>query len=93
MGKGDRVDRVGLSILELKKAQTCEEKKVQVEKLRELGEPRALPALRGLRGRGFGRLFRLGGTNTACMKKELPEAIKELEQKPGASSYRSGGGR
>jgi len=93
MGKGDRVDRVGLSILELKKAQTCEERKVQVEKLRDLGEPRALPALRGLRGRGFGRLFRLGGANTACMKKELPQAIKELEQKPGASSYRSGGGR
>jgi serine/threonine-protein kinase len=93
MGKGDSVDRVGLAMLELKKAQTCEEKKGFVEKLRDYGEPRALPALRGLRGRGIGRLFRLGASNTACMKTELAEAIKELEKKPGASAYRGGGGR
>jgi serine/threonine-protein kinase len=93
MGKGERVDRVGLAMLQLRKAQTCEEKKVLVEKLRDLGEPRALPALRALRGRSIGRLFRMGGGNTACMKKELPEAIKELEGKPGASGYKGGGGR
>jgi hypothetical protein len=93
MGKGDRVDNVGLAILELKKAPTCEEKKALVVKLQGYGEPRALPALRALRGRGgFGRLFRFsgrdGGASTACMKKELPEAIKELEKKPGAAEYR-----
>ena len=33
---------------------TCEEKKVLVEKLRELGDARALPALRALRGRAAG---------------------------------------
>jgi serine/threonine-protein kinase len=83
MGKGDRVDRVGLAMLQLKRARGCEEKKVFVEKLRDLGDPKALPALRDLRGRSIGGLFRLGGANTRCMKKELPAAIKELEGKSG----------
>jgi serine/threonine-protein kinase len=83
MGKGDRVDRVGLAMLQLKRARGCEEKKVFVEKLRDLGDPRALPSLRDLRGRSFGGLFRLGGANTRCMKKELPAAIKDLEAKAG----------
>ena len=83
MGKGDRVDRVGLAMLQLKRARGCEEKKMLVEKLRDLGNPRALPALRDLRGRSIGGLFRLGGANTRCMKKELPAAVKELEEKAG----------
>jgi tetratricopeptide (TPR) repeat protein len=81
MGKGDRVDRVGLAMLQLRKARGCEEKKMLVEKLRDLGDPRALSALRDLRGRSIGGLIRLGGGNTKCMKKELPAAIKELEDK------------
>jgi serine/threonine-protein kinase len=93
MGEGKRVDRVGLEILQLKKAQTCDEKKVSVIKLRDEGDPRALPALRALRGRSFGKLFRVGGTNTVCMKKELPDAIKELEKKSGAADYRTGASR
>ena len=85
MGKGARVDRVELSILGLKKAQTCEERKELVEKLRAAGDPRALPALKALRPRGNG-LSRLmsrlgGGAGVACMKKELADAIKELEEK------------
>jgi serine/threonine-protein kinase len=86
MGKGDKVDRVGLAALQLKKARGCEEKKVFVEKLRDLGDPRALPALRELRGRSIGGLFRLGGANTRCMRKELPAAIKELEAKGSPAS-------
>jgi tetratricopeptide (TPR) repeat protein len=85
MGKGDRVDRVALAMLQLKKAGSCEEKKMLVEKLRDYGEPRALPALRALRGLRIGRLIRFGGSDTRCMKKELPEAIKELEKKAGSS--------
>ena len=57
-----------------------------VEKLRDLGDPKALPALRDLRGRNIGGLFRLGGTNTRCMRKELPAAIKELETKTGGEA-------
>jgi eukaryotic-like serine/threonine-protein kinase len=91
MGKGDRVDRVSLSMLQLKRANTCEEKKMLVEKLRDEGDPRALPALRGLRGRNIGGLFRLGGVNTRCMRKELPEAIKSLEQKAGADDHKGSG--
>ncbi|HVZ74845.1 MAG TPA: protein kinase [Polyangia bacterium] len=83
LGKGDKVDRVGLAMMELGHARTCDEKKMLVEKLRDLGDPRALPALRGLRGRSIGGLIRLGGGNTRCMKKELPAAIKELEKKAG----------
>jgi serine/threonine-protein kinase len=86
MGKGDRVDRVGLAMLQLKRARGCEEKKMLVEKLRDIGDPRALPALRDLRGRSIGGLFRLGGANTRCMKKELPTAIKELEAKAGGEA-------
>jgi len=84
MGKGDRVDQLGLLQLELKKAPTCEDRKVVVEQLRGLGDPRALPALKALRPAG--RLNRFvsrlaGGAGTACMKKELAAAIKELEEK------------
>jgi tetratricopeptide (TPR) repeat protein len=84
MGKGDRVDKVGLLLLELKKAQTCEERKELVEKLRALGDQRALPALKAMRPRGGINRFmaRLGGgSGSACMKKELADAIKELEDK------------
>ncbi len=86
MWKGDRVDRVGLAMLQLKMAHGCEEKKMLVEKLRDLGEPRALPALCDLRGRNIGGLFRLGGANTRCMKKELPAVIKELDAKGGSTA-------
>ena len=69
MGNGDLVDRVGLAMLQLKRARGCDEKKMLVEKLRDLGDPKALPALRDLRGRSIGGLFRLGGVNTRCMRK------------------------
>jgi hypothetical protein len=80
IGEGKRVDQVSLSILELKKAQTCDEKKVIVAKLKDLGDVKALPALRGLGGRRLGPL-RFGGADTRCMKKELSEAIAALEEK------------
>ena len=53
-----------------------------------LGDARALPALRALRGRSLGPL-RFGGADTRCMKKELPEAIKALEKKGGAPERRA----
>jgi serine/threonine-protein kinase len=79
-GAGNRVDQVGLAILQLGRARTCEERKSYVTQLRALGDRRALPALRGLRGHAIGRI-RLGGTNTSCMRKDLPAAIKALETK------------
>jgi tetratricopeptide (TPR) repeat protein len=79
IGEGKRVDQVSLSILELKKATSCDEKKVIVAKLKDLGDARALPALRGLGGRRIGPL-RFGGADTRCMKTELSEAIAALDK-------------
>jgi serine/threonine-protein kinase len=95
IGEGKRVDQVSLSILELKKAQTCDEKKVVVAKLKDLGDVKALPALRGLTPRRIGPL-RFGGADTRCMKTELSEAIAALEEKEGgppARKTRRGRGR
>jgi eukaryotic-like serine/threonine-protein kinase len=94
IGEGKRVDQVELSILELKKATSCEEKKVLVEKLKGLGDTRALPAMRALRGRSLGPLpLRFGGTDVRCMKKELPEAIAALENKDGVPARKTRRGR
>jgi hypothetical protein len=82
LGEGKRVDRVSMAMLELRKAEDCEERKGWVEKLRSLGDPRALPVLKGLRGRRVGPLS-FGGSDVKCMKTELPEAIAELEKKSG----------
>jgi hypothetical protein len=92
MGQGSRVDRVSLAILELKKASSCEDRKLQVEKLRDLGDARALPSLRGLRGRSYGPIH-VGGSDTSCMKDLLPEAIRALEKKAGVPERRSRRGR
>jgi len=80
IGEGKRVDQVSLSILELKKAGSCEEKKVVVVKLKGLGDVRALPALRALGGRRLGPL-RFGGADTRCMRQELAAAIAALDDK------------
>jgi serine/threonine protein kinase len=85
-----RVDRVSLDMLELKKASSCEEKKDWVGKLRDLGDARALPALRGLRARHVGPLS-WGGTNVGCMKKELADAIAALDKKAGLTEKKAGG--
>ncbi|HXT98845.1 MAG TPA: protein kinase [Polyangia bacterium] len=82
-----RVDRVALDMLELRKAAECEDKKEWVVKLKELGDPRALAVLRGLRGRRMGPIS-WGGTDTACMKDELTEAIAALDKKAGHTKER-----
>jgi hypothetical protein len=94
IGEGKRVDQVSMAILELKKAQSCEEKKVIVVKLKRMGDTRALPAVRALRGRSLGPL-RFGGADTRCMRAELAETISALEEKdgvkPGPRRTRRGG--
>ncbi|HLK90178.1 MAG TPA: protein kinase [Polyangia bacterium] len=77
-----RVDRVSLDILELRKAATCDDRKEWVLKLKELDDPRALPALRGLRARRVGPIS-WGGADTTCMKDELTDAIAALDKKAG----------
>jgi hypothetical protein len=85
IGEGKRVDQVSLSLLELRKAASCEEKKVVVVKLKGLGDVKALPALRALGGRRLGPL-RFGGADTRCMKQELTETIAALEEKDGSAA-------
>jgi len=92
IGQGKRVDQVSLSILELKKAGSCEEKKVVVAKLKDLGDVKALPALRSLGGRRLGPL-RFGGADTRCMKTELSETIAALEEKEGIPARKTRRGR
>jgi len=95
IGEGKRVDQVELAILELKKAQSCEEKKVVVVKLKRLGDARALPAVRALRGSRIGPL-RFGGADTRCMKTELSEtlaALGEKDEPPPTEKRRRGRGR
>jgi eukaryotic-like serine/threonine-protein kinase len=82
MGEDKRVDRVALDILELKRAPTCEGRKVWVEKLGALGDPRALPPLRALRGRNLGPIT-WGASETSCMKAELTAAVSALQKKAG----------
>ena len=79
IGEGKRVDRVSLAILELKKATSCEEKKVMVEKLRDLGDVRALPAIRGLRGRSLGPL-RFGASDTALHEERAPRGDQRARE-------------
>jgi tetratricopeptide (TPR) repeat protein len=92
IGEGKRVDQVALSILELRKAASCEEKKVVVVKLKRLGDVRALPALRALGGRRLGPL-RFGGADTRCMKEDLAEALAALEEKEGGPAPKKRRGR
>jgi tetratricopeptide (TPR) repeat protein len=86
LGEGKRVDRLSLDTLELRKADDCEQRKQWVEKLRDLGDPKALPALRGLRGRRVGPLS-FGATDVRCMRTELADAIAQLEKKAGPKEH------
>ena len=80
LGQGRRVDVVMLRVTELKKAQTCEERKPLVVALGQSEDVRALPMLRAQRPRGLDAL--LGNdSNSACMKTELADAIENLEGK------------
>jgi serine/threonine-protein kinase len=90
--QGKRVDRVSMAMLELRKAPTCEERKDWVGKLGDLGDARALPALRGLRARRMGPLS-WGGTDIGCMKRELADAIAALDKKAGTPERRRRRGR
>jgi len=80
LGQGRRVDVVMLRVTELKRAQTCEERKPLVVALGQSDDVRALPMLRAQKPRGLDAL--LGNdSNSACMKTELADAIEKLEGK------------
>jgi len=81
LGEERRVDLVALHSAELRKANTCDEKKPLVIALGKTDDPRALPALRAQRSRrGIEGLFG-GDPDNGCMKLELGDAIARLEAK------------
>jgi hypothetical protein len=45
-GNTDKIDNVGMNIWDLKELEKCQEKKIAVVALRDLKDPRALPALK-----------------------------------------------
>jgi tetratricopeptide (TPR) repeat protein len=71
------LDRFASYLLDLQTSKTCPERKEAMERLRKLGDKRALePFKKALRARGG--FLNLSRPND-CMGKELKEAIKELE--------------
>jgi eukaryotic-like serine/threonine-protein kinase len=79
-GAGDRIDRLTSYVLDLLHGKTCEERAEAVPRLRELGDKRAIPALRRARKRKTGGILGLGGRIVnGCMRVELDEAIAYLQ--------------
>ncbi len=81
VGLGDRVDRLGSYVLDLRQGETCQRRKAAVAKLRSLGNKKAIPALREarkrIRGEGGFKTKRLN-TN-ACLSADAAEAIRYLQ--------------
>jgi len=67
------------AVLDLGDGKTCAERKKAVARLRELGDPRAIPVLKKARYRMRGGVLGLGDSNTnACLKKDAEAAITAL---------------
>lgn len=77
LGVGDRVDRVAVFTLDLRRGKSCEERREAVAKLRALGDPRAIPALEKARKRPAGSRWRRYNAN-ACLKQQAEDAVKYL---------------
>jgi hypothetical protein len=80
-GAGDRIDLLTSYVLDLLHGKTCEERAEAVPRLRELGDRRAIPALRRARKRKTGGILGLGARMVnGCMRVELDEAIAYLQK-------------
>jgi tRNA A-37 threonylcarbamoyl transferase component Bud32 len=79
IGCTQRIDRLSSYVLDLQQGKTCEERLQAVRHLRDLGDARAVPAVRRARTRRAGFLG-LGNAND-CLRKEADEAIRSLERR------------
>jgi serine/threonine-protein kinase len=71
------------AILDLEQAKTCPERQAAVARLRELGDARAIPALKKARYRMRGGVLGVGDSNTnVCLKADAEAAIEALAPKP-----------
>jgi hypothetical protein len=74
-----REEQYKAAIQQLTKGKTCEQRKAAVAKLRELGDKRAIPALKKARYRMRGGILGLGDSNTnKCLKADAEAAIAAL---------------
>jgi hypothetical protein len=81
VGLGDRVERLGSYVLDLRQGESCPRRKAAVAKLRALGNKKAIPALRKARKRIRGEGgFKTKKVNTnACLSADAAEAIRHLQ--------------
>lgn len=75
LGYADRIDPLYLATSDLGTSTTCEGKRDAIRRLRALGDPRGLPALRASVGSGMRDWFR-----NRCFRSEALAAIEEIEQ-------------
>ncbi|MEQ1440535.1 adenylate/guanylate cyclase domain-containing protein [Fontimonas sp. SYSU GA230001] len=75
LGHAERIAPVLTATNDLAQSQSCEGKLDAIRRLRQLGDPRALPALRESLGSGLRAWFK-----TSCYRSEAQAAIKDLER-------------
>ena len=77
---GDKVDRLRSYSLDLQQGKRCEDRRKIVLKLRELGDPRAIPELLRARDRKGGGILGIGRRRiNGCLRQDADEAIAYLE--------------
>jgi serine/threonine-protein kinase len=75
----DRDTLLKAALHDLEAAPSCPERKAAIPKLVELGDERAIPALKKARYRMYGGLLGIGESNAnACLKADAEAAIKDL---------------
>jgi serine/threonine-protein kinase len=82
LGSAARLDRYRVLSSDLKEAKTCAEKRDAILALKALGDRRAIPELKRMYHARYGFLGRK--VAHACVRPELGEALKALEERPTA---------
>jgi eukaryotic-like serine/threonine-protein kinase len=79
LSPGERENAFKAALLDLTNSKTCPERREAVLKLRDLGDARAIPALKKARRRMRGGILGIGDSNTNnCLKKDAEAAILAL---------------
>lgn len=76
LGRPDLIDHVGAALVALREAQDCESRLSAIKRIRQLGDPRALPAVREQISGGFGQWL-----SNRCLWDYAKETARELERK------------
>jgi len=75
LGFADRIDPYFVAMHAIETAGSCDAKKAAIAKIRSLHDPRTLPALRAVLGKGIGGWFK-----SSCYRDEAKAAIAEIER-------------